>query len=504
MKHINLLLAFLFLSTLKISAQKVFVMGNTKMKMEAAADQAETIWTKDKKTYILCPEHHMSGQKRGKRSLFVFDSKGKKETVKNVQIDNDAKKMHDIEKVMQINSKLFCLHSYYDKAEKKYSLFQTTLAEVDGQAEGLGREILTIETKDANAVEGIDIVFSNDSSKFIVMAYENASVAKTQKLILHCMIFSKDEFSFERDVPFSIDMAGKGVIRAKAAVSNQSTVYVMADTRAKKGMAWTQNVYLYSRDNQDLQETIAFEKGDMKNISIFDCKFDRNENLVVAGLFSNKANIDNTSGGFVYVYDATNSNFKITSVFDNDDDLSGQIRKVQPLEFAKDMLRPAKFNLYIDHNNNYFLTGQQYEDPKDYANELKGEVYPQIDLNSTYTSLYITCANSKGEVLWHKGFTGKLIYTIWEFNRLNIITQEEREIRLMALSPDKQIRFSKGAAPSEPDHKLDARNMCYIGNGRIGAIGHAMNGGGGFFLDFFDLTSIDVKGKIEVVKKKKK
>ncbi|MBI3235315.1 MAG: hypothetical protein HYZ42_14985 [Bacteroidetes bacterium] len=505
MKHIKLLFVFAIVIALNTNAQKVFVMGNQKMKFEAAANQAELMWAKDKKVYIICPTNPASGNKKGKRSIFIFDNKGKKEAVKSISIDNDAKKPHEIEKVLLINSKIFCLHSFYDKTEKKYSLFQTTLAETDGQPESLGREILTVESKNADPVEGIDVVFSNDSSKVMVLAYENASQGKNQKLNLHCLVINKDDFSFDRDITFNIDMNNKGIIRAKAAISNQGSVYVMGETRYKnKAGSYTQDVNIYSRDNSDNQQSIAFSKEDMKLISIFDLKLDRNENLVIAGLFSNKGNVDLTSGGFLYILDVAKNEYIVTSIFDNDDDLSGIIRKAQDPAYAKDMLRPAIFHLYIDQANNYFLFGQQYEDPKDYAAELKGEVYYQPDIRSEYSNIYVICANKKGEAIWHKGFVGQIMYSVWDFNRLNIIVQEDREIRLMSLSPDKVIKFSKCAAPTEPDHKIDARCMCYMGDGKIGVIGHSKTGSGGFYLDFFDLATIDVKGKVDSDKKKKK
>lgn len=490
--------------TLQLNAQKVFTMGTNKMKLEVAANQAELMYTKDKKTYLICPENPVSGSKRGKRCLMIFDNKGKKEAVKNIVIDNDAKKLHDIEKVMFINSKVFCIHSFYDKTEKKYSLYQTTLAETDGQPESLGREVLSLETKNPEVIQGIDVVFSNDSSKIMVMVYENASSSKNLKLNLHCLVFNKEDFSFDRDNIFNIEMASKGLIRAKATISNQSTIYVMAESRVKKSNTWSQTLSLYYRDNEDAQQSVEFGKGDMKNISIFDLRFDRKENLVLAGMFSNKANLDFISGGFVYIFDVAKNEFKETTVFDNDDDLSGLIRKVQDPSNAKDLIRPAKFNLYIDQANNYFLVGQQYDDFKEYADELKSEVFVNPDARSLYTNIMVNCANSSGKILWHKGFTGKVLFNIWDNNRLNILSQEERELRLMSLAPDKSVKFSKGAAPTEPDHKLDTRCMLYIGDGRIGAIGHAMTGSGGFYLDYFDLTSIDVKGKPEVEKKKKK
>jgi hypothetical protein len=115
----------------------------------------------------------------------------------------------------------------------------------------------------------------------------------------------------------------------------------------------------------------------------------------------------------------------------------------------------------------------------------------------------VALGNEKGEMVWQKGITGKIMYTLWDMNRINIIDQEEREIRLETIGLDKQVRYSKGAAPTEPDHKLDARCIYPVGDGKVGAIGHALTGSGGFYLDFFDFTTIDVKGKIEVIKKKK-
>lgn len=504
MKKSILFLVVLVLGAYGSKGQKVFQMGTQKQKMEAAANQAELIWVKDKKTYILCPEKPISGIRKGKRCLLVFDQKGKREDLKKVSIENDSKKLHEIEKVAWINSKVLCFHSFYDKSEKKYTLYQTTLAESDGQPEGLGRDVLTLETKNPDVIEGMELVFSNDSSKMMLLVYENASGSKNQKLILHCLIFNKEDFSFERDMPFTLDMNAKGFIRAKAAISNQSTVYVVGGLYSKKaGDLWNVNMNIYFRDNEDNQQSIEMPKNDMKLPNIFDCKFDRKERLVMAGTYTNKPNIESQSGTFLYILDIAKNEFLATGIFDNDDDMADVLKKQQPKEFTKYILRPAKFDLYVDQGNNYFLVGQQYKDPKDYNAELKQTFLVKPDLRTEYHSVFVALGNYKGELVWQKGITGQIMYTLWDMNRINIIDQEDREIRLETIGLDKKIKYTKGAAPTEPDHKIDARCICPVGDGKVAAIGHALAGSSGFYLDYFDFTTIDVKGKIEVIKKKK-
>jgi hypothetical protein len=503
-------ISFLFILSLIVSlssqAQKPFTMG-TKVKMEAPVYQAQIVMVKGKSIYILCPAKPFAGSRPSDCQMWVYDSKGVKVSDKKVVIADENNKPHRIEKLLTVAGKIVCIHSFYDKAEKKYILYQTFIGE-DGDPEGLGKDILSIETKNAEPIAGIDYVFSQDSSKFMVLAYEETISGKKNILNLHCLVFNKEDMSFDHDYPYAIELPNKGTVRAHAAISNQGTIYVVADLQVKgKEDKVKQTINVYYKDNDEAIQTKEFPMNDMKYVTEFTLGFSRKEALIIAGYWSSKYNLDVMNGTFYYIYDVANNEFGVQQISDISDDAKATLMSTEKDKKMREAFHIVYPKLFFDASNNAYLYGHQYENSvaqfkADRDDKYFVNVTQKMDFKNTMVSMY----NDSGVLKFEKSWASTAQTVIPLYTKLYVFADYKKEMKSCFIEGNiGQIKVAKTASPNnEPDNQMDPRLCFDAGEDKMIAIGHQPGGGANFYLNMVDLGATERKAKIEVEKKKKK
>ncbi len=501
MKLSNILFAICLLAfATQTQAQKPFGTGVKTKKGGAAIDQTDLVWGKGKKTFLLCPTKPLNAKGYGERSLHVFDAKGKKELSKKVALVNESNKPHQIEKLFLYGGKPVCIHSFYDKAEKKYSLYQTYIGD-DGDPEGLGKEILGIETKNPEDIAGIELAFSSDSSKTLVCVSVGKIEAKKEKFTLHCVLLNSEDMGLDHDYPFEIELFAKGNVRAKGAVSNQGTVYAVSETFVKDGTQIKQKMTLHFRDNEETIQAKEFPAGEYRYITDWHVKLNHKEMLIIGGYCTDKKNYDVITGQFVNVFDPGTGEFASSTLSDMSDDAKGELVQDQADKKIKDLMKPCMTTMYIDHADNIIFVSHLFE-AEGTAKKLNEGKYFRSLVGAPFKNCLVTMFAPDGEAKWQKAMLSKIQYNTYSNGKVFILCGDgKKEFKVCTAEPNVTIKATKASSPTDPENILKSNLFFNGGDNRVFIIGVSS---GNFFINYSDLGKSEAKGKVEKEKKKKK
>lgn len=485
-------------------AQKTFGAGN-KINMEHGMITPYCMYSKGKTYVIICPAKNSNEVGSTENYIDEFDGKATKVSSKKIKLLNEANKAHTLHKVIKLQEKIFMINSYYEKNDKKLSIYGGYLTFEDGEPEGgLGREIVGIETKKPDELVGIDHCYSPDSTKIAFFIYRLYMAAKDEKMEVHICVLDALANTMDQTRMMEIAIPKGNNLRLSPAVSNEGSVYVLAGFASLNAKKQAQQSFkMYYKDNSDQTQSVDMPMNSMKTISHFSSHAMPNNLILINGYYSSKSDLDAVDGVFGYVFNSSKGEFTTTQTAELNNEALPIVKGNPKDPKDKTVHTFATSRVFFDPNG-YFLVSYQYKEVED------GEKYNSVSKKFEYKLSYqtllrnvlVTRFNSDGAMEWQKAFSGSTMHSGKFIHSLYLMVANAQDAKFYIIGADGVVKSSKGNL-GDPDNYPNPQLYWPSGETTFVNIGHSPTLAGGFYINTLDMWAAEKKGKVEVEKKKK-
>lgn len=496
----------LMLSSTFVHAQKAFGFGN-KILMQHGVVSPFCVYSKGKTYMIICPAKNTNANGSTESYIDEYDNKATKISSKKVKLLNEANKPHTLHKVIKAQDKLFMINSYYEKADKKLSIYGGYLSVEDGEPDGgMGRELVGIETKKPDEFVGVVHSYSPDSTKVAFFIYRLYMLAKEEKIDVHVCVLDALANTTDQTRIIEIPIPKGNNVRLSPTVGNDGSVFVLACFGKMNAQKKVDQVFkMFYKDNADLTVSADMPMSNMKTISHFVAQVMPNNFVLVNGYYSGKSNLDAVDGVFSYFFDPSKGEFPTTEVFDLVNEVMPVI-KGSPNKDPKDRTVHtfATSRIFFDNTGGYYLVSYQFKNPADALkyNNLSDKFEYKLPYETHMRNVMISRFDAAGKMEWQKAYTAATMHSGKFIQSVYIMTGNGTDAKFYLIDAEGIVKSSKGSL-GDPDNYPNPTLYWPTSETTFVNIGHSPSMAGGFYINTLDMWAAEKKGKVEVEKKKK-
>ncbi len=502
------LLAFtlaLILSNTFVQAQKAFGFGN-KILMQHGVVTPFCVYSKGKTYMIICPAHNNNDNGSTESYIDEYDNKATKVSSKKVKLLNEANKPHTLHKVVKAQDKLFMINSFYDKADKKLSIYGGYLSVEDGEPDGgMGRELVGIETKNASEFVGVANAYSPDSTKVAFFMYRLYMQGKEEKLEAHVCVLDALANTTDQTRVIEIPIPKKNNVRLAPTVANDGSIYVLAGFSTINAQKKVQQAFkMFSKDNSGQTQSVDFPMNEMKTISHFIAQAMPNNIIAVNGYFSGKSNLDAVDGVFSYFYDPEKNEFTTTETSELVNEVMPVVKGNPKDPKDRTVHTFASSRMFFDNEGGYYMVSYQYKESADALkyNAISNVFEYKLPYQTRMKNVLVSRFDASGKMEWQKAYKAETMHSGKFIQSVYIMTGNGTDAKFYIIGSDGVVKWSKGSL-GDPDNYPNPTLYWPTGETTFVNIGHSPSMAGGFYINTLDMWAAEKKGKVEVEKKKK-